>query len=129
MDEIDLKIMRKLEKDSRESFVDIAEALGVTEGTIRNRVARLMESGHIRRFTVDFRAPFEAAVMISVDAKRAKRIIASLKGLSSDVYEISGSYDIVAIIKAISIESLNKSMDRIRAIRGVRDTVTSIRLG
>ena len=78
-----------------------------------------MESGHIRRFTVDFRAPFEAAVMISVDAKRAKRIIASLKGLSSDVYEISGSYDIVAIIKAISIESLNKSMDRIRAIRWV----------
>ncbi|MBI4014955.1 MAG: Lrp/AsnC family transcriptional regulator [Candidatus Aenigmarchaeota archaeon] len=129
MDETDLKIMRRLEKDSRESFVDIAEVLGVTEGTVRNRVARLMKSGHIRRFTVDFRAPFEAAVMVSVDAKRTKRIIASLKGVSSDVYEISGSYDIVTIIKTISIESLNKAIDRIRTIRGVRGTVTSIRLG
>lgn len=52
LDEIDKKIIHALRQDCLVPFVKIAGKLGVTEGTIRHRVKKLVSSGIIRRFTV-----------------------------------------------------------------------------
>lgn len=52
LDALDLRLVDLLQKDSSMPFVDIAEKLGVTEGTVRNRVCRLRKIGAIRRFTI-----------------------------------------------------------------------------
>lgn len=52
LDVVDLQLVELLQKDSSMSFVDIADNLGVTEGTVRNRVRKLRRIGVIRRFTV-----------------------------------------------------------------------------
>jgi DNA-binding Lrp family transcriptional regulator len=52
LDALDFRLVEMLQKDSSMPFVDIAEKLGVTEGTVRNRVRRLRRLGVIRRFTV-----------------------------------------------------------------------------
>lgn len=52
LDALDFRLVEALQKDSSAPFVDIAEKLGVTEGTVRNRVRRLRRLGVIRRFTV-----------------------------------------------------------------------------
>lgn len=52
LDAVDLQLVELLQKDSSMSFVDIADNLGVTEGTVRNRVRKLRRIGVIRRFTV-----------------------------------------------------------------------------
>ena len=43
MDELDLAIVQQLRSQGRKPYTEIAEALGVSEGTVRNRVARLCE--------------------------------------------------------------------------------------
>ncbi len=123
-DETDYKIVKMLEKDARTSFVQIAERLGVTEGTIRNRVKRMEDGGHIK-FTLKHRA-IEGLVLIK--AKNVKNIIGHLKQFSDNIYEISGEYDVAAIIDAPTMNELNKKIDKIRAIKGIADTNTAISL-
>jgi len=50
---LDLSILRELKKDARKSHRDIAEKLGVAEGTVYNRVNKLQDMGIIKRFMVD----------------------------------------------------------------------------
>lgn len=48
VDEIDWKIISLLQADGRRTNVDIARQVGVTEGTVRNRVDRLLAEGVIK---------------------------------------------------------------------------------
>ncbi|MBI2076278.1 MAG: Lrp/AsnC family transcriptional regulator [Candidatus Aenigmarchaeota archaeon] len=128
MDETDFKIINILRKDSRESFVYIAKALGVTEGTVRNRVKRLAREGVIKGFTIDYQAPVEGLVILKSSLKNSKALLAKLKEFSTNIFEISGEYDIAAIVEAQNIKELNKKVDRIRALKGVSGTNTAIKL-
>ncbi len=51
-DELDRAIVRQLQEDGRLAFATIARALKVSEGTVRNRVARLKQSGVVRIIAV-----------------------------------------------------------------------------
>ncbi|MHC1582708.1 MAG: Lrp/AsnC family transcriptional regulator, partial [Candidatus Syntropharchaeia archaeon] len=53
IDELDIKIIRELKRDARTSYREIAERLGVAEGTVYNRIHKLKEIGAIRRFIPD----------------------------------------------------------------------------
>ncbi|HXZ23834.1 MAG TPA: AsnC family transcriptional regulator, partial [Methanomassiliicoccales archaeon] len=52
IDHLDERIIEILKKDSRKPFVEIAEELKVSEGTIRSRVRKLFEEGVIQSFTI-----------------------------------------------------------------------------
>lgn len=128
MDDIDYKILNILKKNARENFVDVAETLGVAEGTVRNRVKSLIKSGAIKRFTIDYEAPLVGLVILKSNMKNNKPLINKLKAFSDNIFEISGKYDIAVIVDANSIEELNKKVDRIRALKGVIATNTAIKL-
>ena len=127
MDETDFRIISILKKDSRKSFVDIAMAAGVTEGTVRNRVKKLCREGVIKSFTIDYRAPVEGLV-IAKTLKNNKEIISKLREFSDNIFEISGEYDIALILEAHSIKELNRKVDAVRALRSVLSTNTAIKL-
>jgi Lrp/AsnC family transcriptional regulator for asnA, asnC and gidA len=48
LDELDRKIIAALEKDGRKAYREIGRGLGVPEATVRSRVTKLLENGHIR---------------------------------------------------------------------------------
>lgn len=48
MDRIDSEIIKWLQKDGRTPFTDIAKVLGISEGTVRNRVSKLVEDNVIQ---------------------------------------------------------------------------------
>ncbi len=52
VDETDLRILKILEADSSIPYTEIARRLGLSESTVRKRVASMLEEGVIRRFTV-----------------------------------------------------------------------------
>ncbi len=128
MDETDCKILDILKRNARESFVDVAEALGVAEGTVRNRVKSLVKSGAIKRFTIDYETPVQGLVILKSELKNNKPLISKLEAFSDKIFETSGEYDIAVIIDANSIDELNKKVDMIRALKGVTDTNTAIKL-
>ena len=52
IDEINLKILDILNKDSSTPFVDIAKRIGVSDGTVHIRVRRMIAAGLINKFTI-----------------------------------------------------------------------------
>ncbi|MEM2139995.1 MAG: HTH-type transcriptional regulator LysM [Nitrososphaera sp.] len=131
IDATDERIIRILQEDSRKAFVDIANEIGLSESAVRRRVKNLVESGIIKRFTLELGASDKtsAITLISVSSTADTSAVSSrlmkLPGIEV-VYEITGQYDIATIIAAPAIAEINKCIDDIRKIEGVSDTNTVI---
>ena len=131
IDETDEKIIRILQADSRKAFVDIANEIGLSESAVRRRVKNLVDSAVIKRFTIDLGASDKtsAITLVSVsstaDTSAVSQRLMKLAGVQV-IYEITGQYDIAAIIAAPAIGEINKCIDDIRKIEGVSDTNTVI---
>jgi DNA-binding Lrp family transcriptional regulator len=130
-DSIDEKIIQLLREDSRKSFVDIGAHISLSESAVRRRVKNLMDSGLIRRFTIEMGSSNKtsAITFISVDSRIDTDIVCSklrdLEGVEV-IYEITGQHDIAVIIAAPTIADINRSVDNLRRIEGVSDTNTVI---
>ena len=130
-DKTDERIVEYLRNDSRESFVDIGKKLKLSESAVRRRVRNLVDSGTIKRFTIEEgeKNTTSAIVLISVDStietSKVSSKLTKLDGVKT-VYEITGQYDISVIITAPSISEINSSIDALRKIPGVIDSNTVI---
>lgn len=129
MDDIDLKIIKILEKNSRTKNVEIAKKLGITEGAVRIRIKNLVKKKIIQRFTVETsQIGIEGFVLVKSKVKMTKEIVRRMSKFSDRIYELSGEYDIAAMIWASTVEKLNSTVDKIRKFEGVVETNTLIRL-
>jgi DNA-binding Lrp family transcriptional regulator len=130
-DKVDERIIGYLKEDSREYFVDIGKKLKLSESAVRRRVKNLVDSGTIKKFTLELgeENATSAIVLVSVDSatdtSKVSLKIAKLEGAKT-VYEITGQYDITTIMSASSITEINNSIDALRKIPGVVDTNTVI---
>lgn len=128
MDETDYKIIDFLREDSRETNMEIARKLNVSEGTIRKRIMNLVNSGIIRKFTIETSLSIEGIVLVELDSRQASSTLKILKSLYRDIYEFSGSIDVAVRISKNTIEELNMEVDKIRDLKGVVNTDTMVRL-
>jgi DNA-binding Lrp family transcriptional regulator len=131
LDEIDQKIIDLLKKDSRTSFVKIAEVVGLSETAVRKRIKNLQDNGIIRRFTVevDEEQQTKAIAMIETQASMHTPEISQkfikIEGVSY-LFETTGEYDIIAVLSTTTIEELNRTLEEIRLTDGVIRTNTSL---
>jgi len=117
-DKTDEKILEFLQKDSRESFVEIGKKLKLSESAIRRRVKNMVDNGTIEKFTL-------VSVDSSIDTSKVSTKLTKLPAVKT-VYEITGQYDISVIIRAPNITEINMCIDNLRKIPGVIDTNTVI---
>jgi DNA-binding Lrp family transcriptional regulator len=125
MDQTDRNILSYLRDDGRASYTELADELGVSEGTVRNRVQRMKEEGVIERFTVETKVEGISAVVmakISTDTDISEILGSLTEGI--DFYEVTGDYDLVMEIERETTEELNEEIDSVRAVEGVVDTKT-----
>jgi Lrp/AsnC family transcriptional regulator, regulator for asnA, asnC and gidA len=131
IDSLDDQIIRILQSNSRKSFVEIADEIRLSESAVRRRVKNLIDSGIIKRFTIELEASKKtsAITLISVSSTADTSVVSSnlmkLNGVEI-IYEITGQYDIAAIIVAPTIAEINEYIDEVRKIEGVSDTNTVI---
>ena len=131
LNSIDEKILGILQADSRKPFVDIATEIGLSESAVRRRIKNLLDSETIKRFTIELNTTnrTSAITLISVastaDSSAVSKDLMNLKGVEI-IYEITGQYDIAAIISASSVIEINRCIDEVRKIEGVSDTNTVI---
>lgn len=131
IDEIDRKIIEMLREDARRNYTEVGKALGLSEGAVRRRVKNLMDKGVIKGFTVVLSKDYgvKAVTFISVHPSVPTPEVADklikLEGVD-EVYEITGTRDVMAIITVPSMSALNKVIEEIRNIAGVNETNTSI---
>ena len=130
-DKTDEKILEFLQKNSRESFVEIGKKLKLSESAVRRRVKNMVDNRTIEKFTVQIGEAnnTSAIVLVSVDSSiDTSKVSAKLTKLDAvkTVYEITGQYDICVIVSAPNITEINKCIDDLRKIPGVIDTNTVI---
>ena len=130
IDDTDERILQILDRNSRESFANIAKIVGLSAPAVRRRKERMDRDGAISRFTIERGdRGASAIVLVSVDSghdtAQASEMLAGLDGVKT-VYEITGQYDIVTIINAPTIAEINRSIDALRKTPGISDTNTVI---
>jgi len=131
MDDKDRKLIEMLKSDGRASYVLLGQELGLSEAAVRRRVKALVDKGAIKRFTVEIREEdkAKALTLISVNPSATTSQVAEklIRIPNVDkIYEITGEYDIVALISASNIVEANACIDDIRKSDGVTNTNTII---
>jgi len=131
LDEKDLKIIEILKKNSRASYGEIARRLGVSKAAVKKRLAKLVESGVIKSFTIDYDLgdAVKALILVKVaPGQDVPKVAAEIaKSASVDkVFEVAGEYDIVVLASTHSITRVNELIDMVRRTPGVATTNTLV---
>ena len=123
MDDINKKILSDLKKDSRTPFLKIAKELNVTEGTIRQRVAKLKDEGTIKKFTIDTKDNSKAVIGIYTNPEtKNQEIIDELKKLDlMKIYEVAGDFDLICILKDEDQGKIKEKIEKMKIIKGMGD--------
>jgi DNA-binding Lrp family transcriptional regulator len=133
LDNLDQQLIELLKVNARLPVVTLAKSLGCARSTVQLRLKALEDSGVISGYTVSVKkrqqdSSIRAMVLISSDSKTEFDVI---KGLTRrheivKLYSISGRYDLCAILTTESTQELDAVIDKIRAIKGVVDTFSTI---
>jgi len=126
MDGIDKKIIEALKTNARTPFLSIAKKINVSEGTIRQRVTKLLSKKVIKKFTIETGIYTKAIVMIETTPKIPTKKISSaiIHAGAEKVFEVTGQETIIAMILAENLSQINEIIEKIRAIEGVKETQT-----
>ncbi|ADJ14646.1 Lrp/AsnC family transcriptional regulator [Halalkalicoccus jeotgali] len=130
MDELDREILDVLRRDARIPYTEIAESVDTSEGTVRNRVDRMLETGIIERFTVatrtgNIKAMIELGVDVAVDTTEVAERMADWAAVDF-VWQVSGEQDVVLIVDAADTTAVNDLITRARDVEEVVSTTTRL---
>lgn len=135
MDATDQQLLSLLRKDARASIATLAQKLGVSRGTVTNRITRLEDAGIIVGYTIRLRPDAEpneihAWMSIAVEGNETRAVIASLLGEPgvASLHDTNGRWDLLAELRAANLSELSQVLERIRLVRGISSTETSIHL-
>lgn len=135
MDDLDRKLIALLRADSRKPAAALAQALGVSRGTVQNRIDRLIAGGFIQGFTIrtraeDDEARVRAVMCIEIDGERSNKVLRQLRGFPEvvQVHTTNGRWDLIADLDVATLAEFSRTLDGIRKIEGIAATETSILL-
>lgn len=130
MDSLDREILNILRRNARTPYTEIAAAVDTSEGTVRNRVDRLEDTGVIERFTVSTRtgnvkAMVEISVAVDVDTTAVSECMAEWNEVDF-VWQVSGEEDMVLVVDAADTRRVNDLITKARGLEEVKSTKTRL---
>ena len=135
VDDVDLKIIRTLEDDSRVSLRKLAQKLGLTPNILNNRIKSLENGGVIRGYTpiVDSAKMgymLTAIIMIQVEGDHMVEVENEIAKESNvlSVYDITGEYDAIVFAKFRDNAALNGFLKKLLTERYIKRTTTLVAL-
>jgi DNA-binding Lrp family transcriptional regulator len=135
MDNLDQQLIALLRNNARTSVATLAHKLKVSRGTVTNRITRLENEGVIVGYTVQLRPDSQpneirAWMSIVVAGNETRSVIASLLGEPgvASLHDTNGRWDLLAELRAENLTELSDVLERIRLIRSIQATETSIHL-
>ncbi len=130
VDDIDKAIIEQLQSDGRTPYTRLGLAVGLSEAAVRQRLARLIESGVVQvvavtdPLTLGFHRMAMIGLKVEGDLRVASAAIAEIPEVSYVVI-VSGSFDLLMELVCEDDEHLLTILnDKVRAIPGIRSTET-----
>ncbi len=135
LDQTYQRLLSLLRENARYSIAYLAQKLQVSRGTVTNRIAKLEDEGIIRGYTVELRPENElsnvhAWTSIVIEGNMTLSVVKALRGdpCVTAIYDTNGRWDILVELRASSLEELGKALERIRLIKNISKSETSIHL-
>ena len=135
MDDTDRQLIAMLRNDARTNVATLAAKLGVSRGTVSNRLRKLEDEQVIVGYTVRLRPDAEpnqirAWMWVLVEGNQTRAVIASLLGepAVASLHDTNGRWDLLADLRAETMPDLSRVLERIRLTKGIANTETSILL-
>jgi len=129
----DEKLLAILRTNARASISDLARALNLSRSTVQSRMLKLEETGVIKGYSVDYGDAYlsqmvSAHVSIKVKQKLTTKTNLELKQIDaiSQLFAISGEFDLIAVVQAQNLEKLSHLLDDIGNLDGVERTTSSV---
>jgi len=133
IDDLDFAILAHLQEDGRKSFTDIAKALGIAVGTVRNRVTKMLEEKTVRIIgRVDpQRVGFNvfATICLHVEPQYLEAAVEKIGKFPevSWLTMLTGEYDVNVDVMCRNGDHLSEFLyNRLYKVKGVIDVHTSI---
>ena len=135
IDDTDRELLALLRHDARLPVAALAAKLKVARGTVQNRMKRLERDGVIVGYTVRVKPQAEAhrirALMtIVVEGNRGAEVLHALRGHPNvtGLHSTNGRWDLIAELRADTLEAFDRALGNIRLIDGIASTETSLLL-
>ncbi|HET9978165.1 MAG TPA: Lrp/AsnC family transcriptional regulator [Burkholderiaceae bacterium] len=135
LDDTDHALIALLRKDARTPVATLAAKLKVSRGTVTNRLRKLEDAHVIVGYTVRLKPEAEpnqirAWMGVVVDGNQTRAVIASLMGepAVAALHDTNGRWDLLAELHVPSMAELSVALERVRLVKGIASTETSILL-
>jgi len=133
IDEIDIAIIRALQRDARANFAGIARDCGVSTDTISKRFRRMKRAGIIRGTIIllnpkSFGYDCVASLGINVSYPHLREVVESIRRIPEIVFYTTsmGRHDIYCIAVLKNVGRLSQVKDLIKGHPMIREVTTSI---
>lgn len=135
LDELDKKILRALSLDGSATATQIGVQVGLSVPATNKRIAKLRQSGVIRRFTVladpeKVGKPLLAYVLIVVGSTENEKLLRYIS-MDPDILEcsaVTGEYDYLIKICAKDVQTLEDKLLCLKKQKGVAKSHTMLSL-
>lgn len=129
MDKTDEKILSALVENSRMPISKISKKTDIPDSTISNRIKKLEKNGVIEKYTTILDPEkvginVSAIIIIQTETEKHENVEKELPKLKevTDVYTVSGEYDILIKLWAHTLDELNDIINsEIRTIDGIEE--------
>ena len=135
LDDLDLRLIGLLRDDGRLPTATLARRLGVSRGTVQNRMDRLMRDGVILGFAARLRSEaargaVRAIVCVELRSADMRAVVAALRRMPDvgRVHSTNGRWDLIAELGTRTLEDLDNVLLRVRGFEGVLASETSLLL-
>lgn len=133
IDEIDLKILKNLLVDARQSARKLSLKLGLSTVTVLSRIDKLQKLKIIKGFSAildDQKLGYDLTAIIEISAKKGQMILVEKEVSAIDnvcaVYDITGQTDVMVVAKFKNREELSEFVKQLSAKPNVENTNTHI---
>lgn len=135
MDSTDQQLIALLRQNARATVATLAHQLKVSRGTVSNRIRKLEDEGVLVGYTVLLKPDAQtqqirAWMSIAVEGNQTRAVIGTLLGEPgvAALHDTNGRWDLLAELRAANLQELAEVLERVRLIKGIAGTETSIHL-
>jgi Lrp/AsnC family transcriptional regulator, regulator for asnA, asnC and gidA len=135
LDKTDITILSTLQEDSHLSYRKLACKMGISGVMASARIKNLEDKGLLKGYTaildpVKLGYDFTAVIFIQIEGGFIKNLANELSQMANVItlYEITGDFDIVAVVKLKNRDGLNALIKDLLVTPHIKKTMTNISL-